>query len=195
MGLTGGFARASAAGWRSLQAMPIAPACAVVVAPCAPSAPCWPCAAPGGSCAARRRGAGANRRIQMRTASNVCLKQQATTLVISCIYRGLYLPSLMWMWLVFVCGFPFSSKRWGGFFIFLELWRKDFFLKCFPPELFLVVRRFKVDSSIENLGSSRSDEWGWEWKIRKAAAFKLRRNQRSMRSMLYIIKSNPFYQR
>lgn len=137
MGLTGGFARASAAGWRSLQAMPIAPACAVVVAPCAPSAPCWPCAAPGGSCAARRRGAGANRRIQMRTASNVCLKQQATTLVISCIYRGLYLPSLMWMWLVFVCGFPFSSKRWGGFFIFLELWRKDFFflnvfhLNCF----------------------------------------------------------------
>lgn len=90
-----GKTRASAADLL-LQAMPIAPACAVVVAPCAPSAPCWPCAAPGGSCAARRRGAGANRRIQMRTASNVCLKQQPTTLVISCIYRELYLLYPVW---------------------------------------------------------------------------------------------------
>lgn len=110
--------------------MPIAPACAVVVAPCAPWAPCWPCAAPGGSCAARRRGAGANRRIQMRTASNVCLKQQPTSLVISCIYRGLYLLYPVWCKCDCFClWFSFSSKRWGGFFIFLELWRKHFFLE------------------------------------------------------------------
>ena len=51
--------------------------------------------------------------------------------------------------MIAVYGFPFQV---------IELWRKNSFVKYVFHLNVEVVRRFEVDSSIENLGSSRSDE-------------------------------------